>query len=139
VRFLIDRPSINKTTTGEIPPPSATRTTSLYDLRSVQFGLAAQDESASATTTTAAPDENDRKISIALMIAAVLPTALRPHQGEHTSDYHDKQARGYGVPRTVRGSPNMSLCFVIQGRQKYAPYLDNGSAKGRRLRMIHCG
>jgi hypothetical protein len=119
VRFLIDRPRKTPTTTGDIPVPSATRTTSLYDLRSVQFGLAPEDESATATTattaTTAAPDENDRKISIALMIAAVLPVNVTSSTtASDTSDYHDKQAQALVVYhlRRYAAALNTSLCFV---------------------------
>jgi hypothetical protein len=122
VRYLIDRPSIT-TTTVDIPPPSATRTTSLYQLRSVQFGLAPQDESASAsattTTTTAAPDEGDRQVSIALMIAAVLPTkhaatTANSQADNSSSDYHDKQAQALVVYhlRRYAAALNASLCFV---------------------------
>jgi hypothetical protein len=121
VRFLIDRPSAPTTTTGDIPPPSATRTTSLYDLRSVQFGLAPEDESASATTT-AAPDEDDRKISIALMIAAVMPTTAAATATADTSDYHDKQAQALVVYhlRRYAAALNTSLCFVKdKDYQKY--------------------
>jgi hypothetical protein len=122
VRFLIDRPTTTKTTTADIPSPSATRTTSLYDLRSVQFGLAPQDESASATTT-AAPDENDRKISIALMIAAVMPTtATTATKANDTSDYHDKQAQALVMYhlRRYAAALNTSLCFVKdKDYQKY--------------------
>jgi hypothetical protein len=127
VRYLIDRPSIT-TTIGDIPPPSATRTTSLYDLRSVQFGLAPQDESASASTTTAAPDEGDRKVSIALMIAAVMPTAATTATGQSvadTSDYHDKQAQALVVYhlRRYAAALNTSLCFVKD--KDYHKYMHN--------------
>jgi hypothetical protein len=109
VRYLIARPSTT-TASSEIPIPSATRTTSLYELRSAQFGLAAQDES--AASATAAPDEGDRKVSIALMIAAVLPTAANGQAD--TSDYRDKQAQALVVYhlRRYAAALNASLCFV---------------------------
>lgn len=68
------------------PPSSSSEkeaSTSLYDLRDVQFGLAPNDTPA---TTTAAPDESDRSVYTNIMICAIVP--FQP-----TEDYQETQAQ----------------------------------------------
>jgi hypothetical protein len=62
--------------------PNKEGSTNLYDLKSHTFGLAPEDE---PPTTTAAPDESDRKVCVNLMICAVRPVSKR-------DDYKETQA-----------------------------------------------
>ena len=89
VRLLIQNYK-GTTTTTTATTFLPTQTTSLYDLRSVQFGLGDQDESAAArihSFTATAPDEVDRSIRIALQICVLSPR----HQASATSLLHDNQ------------------------------------------------
>lgn len=71
VRYLIDT-----------SPQHQQGTTTLYDLRWQTFGLAPHD---AAPTTSAAPAENDRNVSICLMICAI-------HSSNKSLEYKETQA-----------------------------------------------
>lgn len=75
VRYLIACP----------PKTSEKGTTSLYQLRDVQFGLAPED---TPPTTTAAPDESDRNVLVNVMVCAVVPVS-----SSSSTDYQETQAQ----------------------------------------------
>jgi len=128
VRSLIERPPPPPT----IPPPTSgdseteaetvvftnVRTTTLYSLRSNQFGLAPEDVESADKVKGKAPDENDRKVTFALMICArtakLSSSDGAPVDGTEKDSYKDKQAQSllqYHL-RRYAASLNAHLCFV---------------------------
>ena len=105
VRYLIDRSAEGED--QNIQP--ATATTTLYQLRSVQFGLAPQDDKSAESLTKSAPDEKDRKVAVALMICAKLAPKKQTEE-----DYREKQAQALMIYhlRRYAAALNASLCFV---------------------------
>lgn len=98
------------------PPPddvgSETSTTTLYDLRMTQFGLAPNDEEAAAKLAGAAPDENDRNLRITLVICAQVPVLQASDTEDET--YRNKQELAllmYHL-RRFAASIKAHLCFV---------------------------
>jgi len=88
VRHLIQRSSSSSGDTSMSSSSSITQTTSLYDLRAVQFGLGDQDESSAARMAGAAGgDEADRQVKIALQICV----KQQPHQDDEHQDYKAQQ------------------------------------------------
>lgn len=93
--------------TGSTPvePVSKNRTTSLYDLRLQQFGLAPE---GTPTSTSAAPDGSDRNVKIGLMICAIR------RQQQQQDDYKETQAQNlvYYHLRRFAAAVNATLCMV---------------------------
>ena len=85
VRHLIQTSTEEKT-----PAPSETATTSLYQLREVQFGLAPEDKD-TAKTTTAAPSEADRQVKVALQICVAWPASSKNESDDAEDDDHARQ------------------------------------------------
>jgi hypothetical protein len=102
VRHLIEHPTPH----DDPESPQNTKTTSLYDLQAVQFGLASEDR-----TTEQSIDEEAKKVKISLMICAVLPLET---QEVSESAYKQKQARALIIYhlRKFANAVNAALCFV---------------------------
>lgn len=87
---------------------SATATTSLFHLRSAQFGLAPEDDESRVANV---PDDNDKEVMFALMICAI----VSPASALDGSDaYKEKQAQAlllYHL-RRYAASLKATLCFV---------------------------
>lgn len=118
VRLLIaqDTSSTAKPTEGQ-PDVDPTATTTLYQLRSVAFGLAAGDDMAKSVS---APEPKDRSVRLSLMICAIWPTPAGDKEGDTVDgggtaeDYRDKQAQAlilYHL-RRYADALNAALCFV---------------------------
>ena len=106
VRHLIDHASGEAN--EEDAPNNATKTTSLYDLQAVQFGLAPQDKA-----TEQSIDEASKDVKISLLICAVLP-APETEKEVSESAYKQKQARAlimYHL-RKFAHAVNAALVFV---------------------------
>lgn len=98
-------------------PEAPVAATSLYDLRSVQFGLAPNDEASAAKMSGEAPDEGDRKVKIALVICAIRRRPASSSGADEAGadeDYREKQAQAliaYHL-RRYAAALNAYLCFV---------------------------
>ncbi|CAB9516069.1 expressed unknown protein (Partial), partial [Seminavis robusta] len=101
VRYLISRG--NKT--SEKP---AAATTTLFDLRSVFFGLADNDKD-SAKSVHANPDAADKNVYVSLVISVLIPSRT-----EAAAAYKEKQAEALVMYhlRKYAASLNAVLCFV---------------------------
>lgn len=116
VRYLIDRQSNkdSKTTTNTSP----TATTSLFALRSTNFGLAVNDEESAKSMSSSAPDESDKNVRISLAISVMLPSRASQTEGSAESSsgdgYKEKQAEALVLYhlRKYAASLNAVLCFV---------------------------
>jgi len=103
---VADDPSV---TTGDGGVDDKTKTTTLYDLQAVQFGLATDDP---ASNTPKTIEEATKDVKITLMICAVLPS------DDKTTDsgdaYRAKQAEALVVYhlRKFANAVNAALCFV---------------------------
>jgi hypothetical protein len=101
---------------GDNSSPATSFTTSLYDLRTVSFGLAAEDAASAAALRKgqpagAAAAETDRAARVALAICA----RRAPPVGK--SDYRAKQAQAllYYHLRRYAAALRATLCFVDDG------------------------
>lgn len=112
VRYLIERGS------SWSSHQASNATTSLYDLRSTNFGLAVNDEESAKSMSASAWEENDKKILISLSISVVLSS--RGDKSESggaegsNSSYKEKQAEALVLYhlRKYAASLNAVLCFV---------------------------
>jgi len=122
VRHLIEHPP--RTTSSEsnsdelnnFPSKTKTQTTSLYDLQTVQFGLASEEKSAERSI-----DESSKKVKVGLMICAVISSnGNTPIDESSESAYKTKQARALVVYhlRKFASSINAALCFVERPKQQ---------------------
>lgn len=98
--------------------PCPTATTSLFDLRSTNFGLADNDEESAKRLSASPPDEADKNICLALVICVVLSandqTAENAPQEASSGGYKEKQAEALLVYhlRKYAARLNAFLCFV---------------------------
>jgi hypothetical protein len=106
VHYLISRGEINHKSATK--PASAT--TSLFDLRSVQFGLAVNDKGSAKSMAASSPDEQDRNVNVSLVISVVIPSKAEVD----TTAYKEKQAEALVLYhlRKYATSLNAVLCFV---------------------------
>lgn len=116
IRHLIEHPpQTTNTTDGDASVPTTTnttQTTSLYDLQTVQFGLAS-DEKAAARSI----EETAKDVRVGLMICAVVSShddATSTVDESSEAAYKKKQARALVVYhlRKFASSINAALCFV---------------------------
>jgi len=110
VRHLIEHPP--KVTSDDHSSNDTTkiRTTSLYELQTVQFGLASDEKAAERTI-----DESAKDVKVGLMICAVVSSNDSNAVDESSeSAYKKKQARALVVYhlRKFAASINSALCFV---------------------------
>jgi hypothetical protein len=121
VRYLI---AVTPTTENQSPvATSSTATTTVYQLRTVQFGLAAGDDSSKAAVTAAPDEATDKAAVVAIQICAKLPagTSAGTTGAAATSDgggagdqYRESQVQAllmYHL-RRYAAALNASLCFV---------------------------
>jgi hypothetical protein len=106
VHYLVSRGQSSR----KSAPKPASANTSLFDLRSVQFGLAVNDKHSAKSMSASSPDEQDRHVYISLVISVVNPskaevdmTAYKEKQAEALVLYH---LRKYAT------CLNAVLCFV---------------------------
>jgi hypothetical protein len=104
VRYLI------QTSDTHVRSETPTTTTTLYQLRSVQFGLAAEDND--GKSVSAAPDENDRHIKISLQIVAVWPSSDPSLSDEDSFLRQQTTALLYYHLRRFAAALNATLVFV---------------------------
>jgi len=113
VRYLIGRGQRNNK--GALSA-STTATTSLYALRSTNFGLAVNDDASAKSMSAAAPEEEHKNICIALAISVVLPSRSTDGEnaGAESLGYKEKQAEALVLYhlRKYAASLNAVLCFV---------------------------
>jgi hypothetical protein len=121
VRYLIQSNDYSSTQTEAVSSPAAT--TTLYQLRSVQFGLAA-DEKTKDDKVTTAPDERDRKVKVALQISAAWPKTVT--QSDEGDSYRRQQTLAllYYHLRRYAAALNASLVFVRANTT--SPVLEEG-------------
>lgn len=113
VRHLIENPPTPAAADPATEPTDAaadkiTKTTNLYDLQSVQFGLASNDKATEQKIEEAAKD-----VVVSLMICAILPTEEDPAEVSEQA-YKNKQARALVIYhlRKFANAINAALCFV---------------------------
>ena len=101
VRHLIEHPPKDDA--------SKTKTTSLYDLQTVQFGLASDEKAASQTI-----EESAKDVKVGLMICAVSSSDDKIIDESSEAAYKKKQARALVVYhlRKFAQSIHAALCFV---------------------------
>jgi hypothetical protein len=115
VRYLIAR---GQDKAGVEPSPTAT--TSLYDLRSTNFGLADNDEESAKRMSASPPEDADKNIRTALSICVMLPASAQqaenasPEASGSGGGYKEKQAEAlvhYHL-RKYAARLNAVLCFI---------------------------
>lgn len=115
VRYLIARGQ-DKTSVE----PSPTAKTSLYDLRSTNFGLAENDEESAKSMSASPPQDSDKNIRLALAICVMLPAGEQETENAATPEgssgggYKEKQAEALVLYhlRKYAARLNAVLCFV---------------------------
>lgn len=109
VRYLIQSQDYSSTATSDVST-SSTATTTLYQLRMVQFGLATGEDK--NDSIKAAPEERDRAVKLTLQIAVVWPklTGVVPDN----DSYRNQQTMAllYYHLRRYAAALNASLLFV---------------------------
>lgn len=103
VRHLIEHPPQPSEETSKV------QTTSLYDLQTIQFGLASEEKAAERTI-----EESARDIKVGLMICAVVSSNDKNIDESSEAAYKKKQARALVIYhlRKFAMAINASLCFV---------------------------
>ena len=139
VRHLIQRSSSSSGGGGDRDASmsssnsSITQTTSLYDLRAVQFGLGDRDESSAARMAGAAGgDESDRKIKIALQICVKQKSSNAPDDEHQQQDYKNQQIQKmllYHL-RKYAAALHASLVFVADEHDGTAETTSKGGGGG---------
>jgi hypothetical protein len=134
VRHLIEYPPQTNTNTNSdgdasvtSTSTSKTQTTSLYDLQTVQFGLAS-DEKAAARSI----EESAKDVKVGLMICAVVSSNDTTNTVDESSEaaYKKKQARALVVYhlRKFASSINAALCFVERPKPQEVENQQNESS-----------
>ncbi|KAG7346109.1 hypothetical protein IV203_005177 [Nitzschia inconspicua] len=109
VRHLIEHPPIVADPATVSTETEKTKTTNLYDLQVVQFGLASNDKG----TTEQKIDEASKDVVVSVMICAILPPEDDPTEVSEQA-YKKKQARALVIYhlRKFANAINAALCFV---------------------------
>lgn len=115
VRHLIENPPTDDADT----PERKTATTSLYQLQTIEFGKANEDEAAAKQNSAAESSSSSsfKSITTTLMICAKLPSLDATSENNDTNDadtYKIKQAQTFVIYhlRKFAAALNCSLCFV---------------------------
>lgn len=116
VRYLIQH-SFSPSTEHK-QPLETTVTTSLYQLKTVQFGLADKDQKSAERLLQSSPtpdEEGDKEVQIAMQICAVMPSSTTDPNSSETNDFYRRQQQFQLLTYHLRkyaAAVNASLVFV---------------------------